>query len=86
MFMEYWDAFLKTGALSNAECEEVRRRWEMSDRNVSLTSQLLWLQSAGFSDVDLIYRNRMFVVLTGRRPQVSSGTIVRCEAGHRLLR
>ena len=86
MFMEYWDAFLETGPLSDAEREEVRRRRETLDRNASLTSQLLWLQSAGFSDVDLIYRNRMFVVLTGRRPQVSSGTMARCDAGHRVLR
>jgi len=67
-FMEYWDAFLKTGPLSDAQREEIRRRRDTLDRNASLFSQFLWLQSAGFSDVDIIYRNRMFVVLTGRRP------------------
>ena len=66
-FMEYWDTFLKTGPLSDGQREEVRKRRDVLDRNAKLSSQLSWLNEAGFSDVDVIYRNRMFVVLTGRK-------------------
>ena len=66
-FMEYWDTFLKTGPLSDGQREEVRKRRDVLDRNAKLSSQLSWLNEAGFSDVDVIYRNRMLVVLTGRK-------------------
>ncbi len=71
MFKEYWDAFLKTGPLTDAHREEVRMRRDTLDRNATLSDQLGWLHDAGFSDVDVIYRNRMFVVLTGSRPENS---------------
>jgi len=67
MFMEYWDSFLKSGPLSDEQRAEVSKRRDSLDRNAKLSAQLSWLRDAGFSDVDVVYRNRMFVVLTGRR-------------------
>jgi tRNA (cmo5U34)-methyltransferase len=67
MFMEYWDSFLRTGPLSDEQRAEVARRRDTLDRNAKLSSQLQWLRDAGFSDVDVVFRNRMFVVLTGRK-------------------
>jgi len=34
-----------------------------------LSVQLGWLKGIGFSDVDVVYKNRSFAVFTGRRPQ-----------------
>jgi tRNA (cmo5U34)-methyltransferase len=36
------------------------------DENEKLSDQLAWLREAGFSDVDVVYRNRTFVVTVAR--------------------
>jgi tRNA (cmo5U34)-methyltransferase len=66
-FMEYWDDFVRDGPLSPGEAEDIRRRRDTLDRNEHLGVQLGWLRDAGFSGVDVIYKNRMFVVFTGRK-------------------
>lgn len=67
-FMEYWDAFLSEGPLSPAELTTIKERRDTLDQSANLIDQLTWLRASGFSDVDVIYRNRIFVVLTGNKP------------------
>jgi tRNA (cmo5U34)-methyltransferase len=69
-FMEYWDDFVRRGLLSPDEREDIRMRRETLDRNEFLDVQLDWLRESGFSDVDVIYKNRMFVVFMGRKSGV----------------
>jgi tRNA (cmo5U34)-methyltransferase len=66
-FIDYWDDFVRDGPLSPGGAAEIRRRRDTLDRNGHLGTQLGWLRESGFSDVDVIYKNRMFVVFTGRR-------------------
>jgi tRNA (cmo5U34)-methyltransferase len=66
-FMEYWDDFVRDGPLSREEAVEIRRRRDTFDRNEYLDVQIGWLRDCGFSDVDVVYKNRMFVVFTGRK-------------------
>jgi tRNA (cmo5U34)-methyltransferase len=65
--MLYWDEFIRNGPLSEDEQTEILRRRATLDRNAKLSVQLKWLLDSGFSDVDVVYRNRTFVVLTGRK-------------------
>jgi tRNA (cmo5U34)-methyltransferase len=69
-FMEYWDAFLSDGPLGPEVMAAIQGRRDTLDRNATLLDQLTWLKACGFSDVDLIYRNRTLVVLTGRKTGV----------------
>jgi tRNA (cmo5U34)-methyltransferase len=66
-YMQYWDEFVLNGPLSDDEQVEILRRRATLDRNAKLSVQLKWLLDSGFSDVDVVYRNRTFVVLTGRK-------------------
>jgi len=67
-FMEYWDSHMRNGPLTHSEIEEVRARRDTLDRNGHLADQLNWLRECGFIDVDVTYKNRTFVVFSGRRP------------------
>jgi len=66
-YLEYWNTFLKNGPLANGEHEEILRRRDTLDKNEKLSGQLAWLKETGFSDVDVVYRNRTFVVTVARR-------------------
>lgn len=66
-YMLYWDEFIRNGPLREDEQIEILRRRATLDRNAKLSVQLKWLLDSGFSDVDVMYRNRTFVVLTGRK-------------------
>jgi len=66
-YMLYWDEFIRNGPLREDEQREILRRRATLDRNAKLSVQLKWLLDSGFSDVDVVYRNRTFVVLTGRK-------------------
>ena len=46
----------------------VRHRDQL-DRNEKLPDQLAWLREAGFSDVEVVYRNRTFIVTVARKGQ-----------------
>jgi tRNA (cmo5U34)-methyltransferase len=59
--------FLQNGPLSNTEFAEVLKRRDILDRNEKLSVQLKWLQECGFSDVDVVYRNRTFIVTVARK-------------------
>ncbi|HXX55739.1 MAG TPA: methyltransferase domain-containing protein [Methanoregula sp.] len=66
-YLEYWNAFLAGGPLNESECAEVLKRRNSLDRNEKLSLQLSWLQEAGFSDVDVVYKNRTFIVTVAKK-------------------
>jgi len=66
-YLAYWNDFLAHGPLSANEHAEVLRRRTMLDKNEKLSVQLAWLREAGFSDVDVVYRNRTFIVTVARK-------------------
>ncbi|MEN6442275.1 MAG: methyltransferase domain-containing protein [Methanoregula sp.] len=70
-YREYWDDFLKNGPLNTPENAEIRRRRDTLDRNEKLSMLLGWLHEAGFSDVDVVYRNRNFIVTVARKGPTS---------------
>ncbi len=66
-YISHWNMFLQNGPLSNTEFAEVLKRRDILDRNEKLSVQLKWLQECGFSDVDVVYRNRTFIVTVARK-------------------
>jgi tRNA (cmo5U34)-methyltransferase len=66
-YMHYWDEFIRNGPLGTDEQEEILRRRASLDRNAKLSVQLGWLNDCGFVDVDVMYRNRTFVVIRARK-------------------
>jgi tRNA (cmo5U34)-methyltransferase len=66
-YLEYWNAFLKNGPLAREEHEAILKRRDTLDKNEKLSDQLAWLTAAGFSDVDVVYRNRTFIVTVARK-------------------
>ena len=67
-YLDYWNEFLKNGPLNTTEHAEILRRRSMLDKNEKLSVQLAWLHEAGFSDVDVVYKNRTFIVTVARKP------------------
>lgn len=67
MYLDYWDNFLKMGPLGEKERQEILKRRDTLDRNETLSSQLRWLQECGFPDVDVVYKNRTFIVTVARK-------------------
>lgn len=66
-YQEYWNAFLKNGPLAPEEHEAILKRRDTLDKNEKLSDQLAWLGEAGFSDIDVVYRNRTFIVTVARK-------------------
>jgi tRNA (cmo5U34)-methyltransferase len=66
-YLEYWNEFLNNGPVNDVEYAEILKRRDCLDRNEKLTVQLHWLQECGFSDVDVVYRNRTFIVTVARK-------------------
>jgi len=67
-YMRYWDGFIRNGPLGTDEQAEILKRRASLDRNAKLSVQLQWLDDSGFVDIDVVYRNRTFVVITaGKR-------------------
>ncbi|MCU0629628.1 MAG: class I SAM-dependent methyltransferase [Methanoregulaceae archaeon] len=67
MYLDYWNDFMKSGPLDEQERLEILRRRDTLDRNEKLSSQLRWLQESGFTDVDVVYKNRTFIVTVARK-------------------
>ena len=65
--LAYWDDFVRGGPLDRAEVQSMFERRERLDRMEKLSLQLGWLKAIGFTDVDVVYKNRTFAVFTGRR-------------------
>jgi tRNA (cmo5U34)-methyltransferase len=66
-YMHYWDGFIRNGPLGTDEQAEILKRRASLDRNAKLSVQLGWLNNCGFVGVDVVYRNRIFVVITGKK-------------------
>jgi tRNA (cmo5U34)-methyltransferase len=68
-YLDYWNDFLRSGPMTEAQHAEILKRRDTLDRNEKLSVQLRWLEEAGFSDVDIVYRNRTFIVTVARKGQ-----------------
>jgi tRNA (cmo5U34)-methyltransferase len=66
-YLNYWNDFLKGGPMTEAQHAEILKRRDTLDRNDKLSLQLMWLNEAGFSDVDVVYKNRTFIVTVARK-------------------
>jgi len=66
-YLAYWNDFLAYGPLSADEHAGILKRRNTLDKNEKLSVQLAWLRGAGFSDVDVVYRNRTFIVTVARK-------------------
>ena len=66
-YLDYWNGFLKNGPMTEEQHAEILKRRDTLDRNDTLSDQLAWLAEAGFSDVDVVYRNRTFIVTVARK-------------------
>jgi tRNA (cmo5U34)-methyltransferase len=66
-YVEYWNEFLNNGPMNASEQAEILKRRDTLDRNEKLSVQLNWLQECGFTDVDVVYRNRTFIVTVARK-------------------
>jgi tRNA (cmo5U34)-methyltransferase len=66
-YLDNWNGFLKSGPLNEKEHGEILTRRDILDRNEKLSLQLSWLREAGFSDVDVVYKNRTFIVTVARK-------------------
>jgi len=67
MYRDYWDDFMKSSPLGKKERLEILRRRDTLDRNEKLSTQICWLQECGFSDIDIVYKNRTFIVTAARK-------------------
>jgi tRNA (cmo5U34)-methyltransferase len=65
--LAYWNDFVLHGPLDPAEIRAMFERRKALDRMEKLSLQLGWLKAIGFTDVDVVYKNRTFAVFTGRR-------------------
>jgi tRNA (cmo5U34)-methyltransferase len=68
-YLEYWNEFLRKGQMTESQQKEILKRRDELDRNEKLSDQLVWLRETGFSDVDIVYRNRTFIVTVARKGQ-----------------
>ena len=66
-YLRYWNEFLNSGPLKGKEHEMVLKRRNELDRNDKLSLQLRWLRDAGFMDVDVVYKNRTFIVTVAKK-------------------
>ncbi len=66
-YMDYWDEFLVPCPLSAEDKKEMLYRRDTFDKNEKLSVQLGWMADCGFSEIDIVYKNRLFVVFTGRK-------------------
>ena len=68
-YLEYWNEFMRSGPMTEAQYAEILEHRDTLDRNEKLSDQLAWLREAGFSDVDVVYRNRTFIVTVAKKGQ-----------------
>jgi len=66
-YLEYWNEFLRNGPMTEAQHAEILKRRDTLDRNEKLSVQLSWLREAGFANVDIVYKNRTFIVTVARK-------------------
>jgi tRNA (cmo5U34)-methyltransferase len=68
-YMAYWDDFFRRGTLPEPVWKGAMHRRDTLDRMEKLTVQLAWLRETGFTHVDVLYKNRMFTVMRGRKEE-----------------
>lgn len=66
-YQDYWNDFLRNGPLGEKKQQEILKRRKILDRNEKTSLQIQWLCNAGFPEVDLIYKNRAFVVTAAKK-------------------
>jgi tRNA (cmo5U34)-methyltransferase len=66
-YLEYWNEFLRNGPLNDGQHLEILKRRDTLDRNEKLSVQLAWLRDCGFVDVDVVWKNRTFIVTLARK-------------------
>ena len=66
-YLEYWNEFLRNGPLNDGQHEEILKRRDTLDRNEKLSAQIGWLCECGFEDVDVVWKNRTFIVTVARK-------------------
>jgi tRNA (cmo5U34)-methyltransferase len=66
-YLDYWNRFLKNGPLNTQEHKEILARRDILDRNEKMSVQLQWLHECGFSDVDVVFKNRTFMVTVAKK-------------------
>ncbi len=66
-YLDYWNDFMRNGPMTGKQHAEILKRRDALDRNERLPVQLQWLKEAGFSDVDVVYKNRTFIVTVARK-------------------
>lgn len=65
--MRLWKkAVLEAGALEQ-DLEDGLKRMEAMDINAELDDQVLWLEQAGFAEVEVVYRNFFYAVFVARK-------------------
>jgi len=65
--MAYWEDFLRTGPLAEDVVTRAMHRRDTLDLMEKLSDQISWLREAGFTGVDVMYKNRMLAVIRGRK-------------------
>lgn len=68
-----WDAFVSKSPAPPEELRAAMVRRDTLDKNATLLDQISWLTDAGFSGVDIVYKNRVFCVFVGRREEETCG-------------
>ncbi len=63
-----WLSDVRAVGVPEDEIDAARQRMEAFDRNAPMQDQFDWLEAAGFSDVDIVYRNYFWAVFHGRKP------------------
>jgi tRNA (cmo5U34)-methyltransferase len=53
--------------MAEAQHAEILKRRDTLDRNEKLSVQLRWLAEARVADVDVVFRNRTFIVTVARK-------------------
>jgi len=66
-YMAYWDEFLVPCPLSPEDKMQMLYRRDTFDKNEKLSVQLAWMADCGFHEIDVVYKNRLFVVFSGRK-------------------
>ena len=65
-YKKLWSDYIENSGLSNEEVISAYERIKL-DKEVKLDQQLKWMEEAGFSDVECIYKYYHFAVMFGRR-------------------
>ncbi len=66
-YLDYWNQFLKSSPLNEQVHIEILNRRDILDRNEKLSVQMQWLKECGFSEVDVVFKNRIFIVTVARK-------------------